>query len=197
MEYMRSLPDGFFDLAIVDPPYGIGIMKQWGNSENGFRKYDKKEWDSAIPSQEYFTELFRVSKNQIIWGGNYFTNHLPPSQCWVIWDKCQREFSMSDAEMAWVSFDKTVRIFSYSRGAHTAVKSGIHINEKPVALYKWLLTNYANTGDKIFDSHGGSFSSAIAAWEKGFDYTGIELDADYYNSALKRFQTHISQLKLL
>lgn len=194
MEYMATLPDKCFDLAICDPPYGIGIMKQWGSEKFNYRQYDIKEWDNAIPHKEYFTELFRVSKNQIIWGGNYFTEYLPPSQGWLVWDKGQRDFSMADGEMAWTSFDKGLRL----KTIHRASKFGqdivkIHIAQKPVKLYKWILNIRAVPGDRILDTHLGSASSAIAAHQMGFDFVGCEIDKDYYDAAFKRYNNAIKQ----
>ena len=204
MEYMRTLPDKAFDLAIVDPPYGIGgdtgIQKNEGKF--GFKKHKKTDWDSAIPTAEYWNELFRVSKNQIVWGGNYFTEYLPPKMCWLSWYKEQQDFSFSDFELAWTSFNTKCRQFNLirgfdERGKHYSTFDGrIHPTQKPVALYKWLLKNYAKDGDKILDTHAGSFSIGIACHDYGFDLVGCELDKDYYEAALKRFNNHKSQTKL-
>lgn len=183
MDYMAQFPDKHFELAIVDPPYGIGI------SSNPVRQmHDKKNWDTAIPSVEYFTELFRVSKNQIIWGGNYFP--LPPTQNLIVWDKKQPfDFSLAMCEFAWCSIQRPAKIFSLS-----PIGNGkIHPTQKPVALYKWLLTNYAKPGDKILDTHLGSGSSRIAAWDLGFDFYATELDKDYFDAQEKRFADHIAQ----
>jgi len=204
MDYMRELPDKFADLAICDPPYGIdgdkGVQKNEG--KYGFKKHKSTNWDSSIPSEAYFIELFRVSKNQIIWGGNFFTDFLQPSPCWVIWDKMQTDFSFSDFEMAWTSFDTKCRKFDLIRGfdetgKHYSTNNGrIHQTQKPTMLYKWLLKNYAKKGDKILDTHLGSQSSRIAAFDMGFDFTGYELDKDYFESGNKRFNQHKSQLKI-
>lgn len=194
MEMMKRYPDNFFELAIVDPPYGLNIsvdLFKLGqtNKKNGYKEWEFKDWDSSIPNQEYFDELFRVSKNQIIWGGNYFP--LPPTQCWLIWDKMQRGFSFADGELAWTSFKKSVRIFSYSR-AKSNNEGKIHVTQKPVALYEWLMKNYAKYGDKILDTHLGSGSSRIAAFKLGFDFYGCEIDKDYFEESEKRFKREIS-----
>lgn len=196
IEFMATLPDKFFELAIVDPPYGIGV-----NVNMGRRKGDKKSEyhkfygkDLSIPEKQYFDELFRVSLNQIIWGGNYFTDHLPPSSCWILWDKrFSEEITFSQFEMAWSSFNSMTKKFDFTAASN---KTRIHPTQKPIALYKWLLRNYAKPGDKIFDSHMGSQSSRIACYDGGFDYWGCELDKDYFNAGCKRFENHISQIKL-
>lgn len=200
MELLKQTPDNYYSLSIVDPPYGIGAEKHAGNAENGWKQWDKKDWDSEIPSEEYFKELFRVSKNQIVWGGNYMTEHLPPSMGWIIWDKCQRGFSLADGEMAWTSFNKAMRIFEFSRAAciksnNTALEK-FHPTAKPYELYKYCLDKYAKQGDKILDTHLGSGSIAIACHDYGFDLTACELDPDYYESAIKRIKNHVSQQKL-
>lgn len=190
MELMSRYPDKYFELAIVDPPYGIGVTKM----NMGGRKTVKpnnKEWDDAIPNADYFNELFRVSANQIIWGGNYF--NLPPSQYFSIWDKGETMYNkdFAEAEYAWVSSGGT-RIFKHSPNQSDC----IHPTQKPVALYKWLLTKYANQGDKILDTHLGSGSIAIACHDLGFELTGCELDTDYFNAAVKRINNHTAQLGL-
>ena len=195
LEAMKEMDDNAFELAIVDPPFGLNITKIWGSEANGYKQWDKKEWDAVIPSAEYFSELLRVSKNQIIWGGNYFTEHLPPTMCWLIWDKGQRDFSMADGEMAWASFNKAMRMFTYAR-ANANAEGRIHPTQKPVALYKWLLQNYAKQGDKILDTHLGSGSSRIACYDLGFDFTGYELDADYFQAQEERFARHTAQERL-
>jgi len=187
MEAMRGMADNHFDLAIVDPPYGIGI------SSNPVRQqHDKKQWDNAIPDTEYFRELMRVSANQIIWGGNYFD--LPPSQGFLIWDKVQpHDFSLAMCEYAWMSFQKPAKMWKKSV---LAERGKIHPTQKPVALYKWLLTNYAQEGDTILDTHMGSGSIAIACHDLGFDLVGYELDKDYYAAACKRLDDHQRQGQL-
>jgi site-specific DNA-methyltransferase (adenine-specific) len=194
MEGMARYPDKYFDLAIVDPPYGIGAAKE--KPHNGWADWGIKQWDNESPNNEYFTELKRVSKNQIIWGANHFISKMPfDSSCWLIWDKGQRDFSLADGEMAWTSFSKAMRIKTYSR-AKALQEGKIHPTQKPIALYTWLLHNYAKQGDKILDTHLGSGSSRIAAYEMGFDFTAFELDKEYFEAQEKRYNNHISQLKL-
>jgi site-specific DNA-methyltransferase (adenine-specific) len=195
MEFMKQIPDNYYDLAIVDPPYGIGAENHAGKKENGWKQWDKKNWDNQIPNKKYFEELFRVSKNQIVWGGNYMTEFLKPSMGWVIWDKGQRDFSLADGEMAWTSFNKAMRIWEYAR-AKTISNNKIHPTQKPVALYKWILEKYAKQGDKILDTHLGSMSIAIACHDYGFELDGCELDLEYYEKGIQRIKSHILQLKL-
>ena len=193
MEYMATVPDKYFDLAIVDPPYGQGqSIVNVGECPAYVKSY---EWNDEIPADDYFIELFRISKNQIIWGGNYFTNDLPPSECWLIWDKGQREFSLADGEMAWASFDKAMRICTLHRAVANQ-ETKYHPTQKPVKLYRWLLKNYAKEGDKILDTHGGSMSSAIACHQMGFDLTLCELNKDYYEAGVKRFREQTMQQSL-
>lgn len=194
MNVLRSLPDNSFDLAIVDPPYGIGAAKM--NMGGGKKHWSKKDWDNSIPQPEYFDELFRVSDNQIIFGGNYFTEHLPPSRCWLSWNKeVPAGMSFADLELAWTSFDKVAREIRcrYSGGVQSGGKEiKIHPTQKPVNLYKWLLSNYVTGegGGKILDTHLGSGSIAIACHDYGFELTGIELNEDYYTNAVARVRTH-------
>lgn len=206
MDLMARYPDKYFELAIVDPPYGIGADKNqnnYGSREKNHRwkTYKDTDWDNKIPEKEYFIELQRVSKNQIIWGGNYMTKFLKPSMGWILWDKGQRDFSLADGELAWTSFNKALRIFTYSRGVALAEnnKEGgrFHPTQKPVALYKWLLKNYAKEGDKILDTHLGSGSIAIACHYMGFDLTACELDKEYYDQAMQRIEDQTKQLTLL
>ena len=206
MQLMARYEDNHFDLAIVDPPYGIGAdnnaHKNGVNCKaNGFSEYRNTEWDKETPNQEYFTELQRVSKNQIIWGGNYFTDFLLPKMCWLLWDKGQRDFSFADGELAWTSFTKALRIFTMPRATaliDAKMNGGkIHPTQKPVKLYEWLLMNYAKEGDKILDTHFGSGSIAIACHNLGYDLTACELDTDYYNAAIKRINQHKAQLRLI
>lgn len=214
MALIARYPDNYFDLAIVDPPYGINadkkqndagkrrLMAEKGNkSGRGWKIYKETEWDSETPTEEYFKELFRVSKRQIIWGGNYFNQIWNYSNSFIIWNKKQREFSLADGELAWYSEkEKAVRIFDYSRGEalSDANKSGerIHPTQKPVALYKWLLDKYAKPNDKILDTHLGSGSIAIACHDYGYELTACELDKEYYDKAIQRIKNHVSQLKL-
>lgn len=194
MELMKKCPDGYFDLAIVDPPYGIGAAKE--KPHNGWKDWGIKEWDNDSPPVEYFNELFRTSKNQIIWGANHFISKMPnDSSCWLIWDKGQRNFSLADAELAWTSFDKAVRIYEYAR-AKALAEGKIHPTQKPVSLYRWILKRYAKAGDKILDTHVGSGSSLIACIEGGFNYWGTEIDKDYYEAAKKRIARAFRQYDL-
>jgi len=169
---MKRYPDKYFDLAIVDPPYGIGI------SSNPVRQmHDKKKWDNAIPTDEYFEQLFRVSKNQIVWGGNYFP--LPPSQGFLIWDKKQpQDFSLAMCEFAWISIQSPAKMFRFSV---LTERDKIRPTQKPKQLYKWILQLYAEKGDLILDTHLGSGSNRIACDEMGFDFVGFELDKEYYD----------------
>ena len=195
LQAMKAMQDKQFDLAIVDPPYGIGAENHAGKKENGWTQWVKKDWDKAIPTAEYWKELFRVSKNQIVWGGNYMTEYLPPKMGWIVWDKGQRDFSLADGELAWTSFDKAMRIFTYARTK--ALKEGkIHPTQKPTDLYKWLLDKYASDGAKILDTHLGSGSIALACWDMGFDLTAYEIDKEYYDKACKRFEQHSKQMQL-
>ena len=192
LPFMKQCEDNQFDLAIVDPPYGIGMD---GNNNWSGSKHELKEWDNESPNLEYFKELLRVSKNQIIWGANHFISRIPlDSKCWLIWDKKNDGFSFADGEMAWTSFDTAVRFFRYHRGQQTDKR--IHPTQKPVKLYEWLLMNYANEGDKILDTHLGSGSSRIAAYKLGFDFTAYEIDEDYYRDQEKRFNQFKAQLTL-
>jgi site-specific DNA-methyltransferase (adenine-specific) len=193
MELMARYPDNYFDLAIVDPPYGIdaGNMTM-GSGKHAFKK--GKNWDFEIPKEEYFLELFRVSKNQIIWGGNYF--HLPLNNNWIIWDKLNPNMSFSEAEMAWCSINKNTRIFK--RLSTLPDYDGIkrHPTQKSIKLYEYCILKYANEGDKILDTHLGSGSIAIACHNLKFDLTACELDKDYFEASLKRLHSHQSQLTM-
>jgi site-specific DNA-methyltransferase (adenine-specific) len=192
MDYMATLPDKAFELAIVDPPYGINI-----NNNMGRRRGDKKSnyaptiWDRSIPDEKYFDELFRVSENQIIWGGNYFP--LDPTPCWILWDKgFSQDITFAQFEMAWTSFDSSCKKIDQS----SAQLNRIHPTQKPVALYKWLLSRYAKPGDRILDTHGGSGSICIACHDLGYDLTWMELDKDYYAAACERYKRHAAQGQL-
>jgi site-specific DNA-methyltransferase (adenine-specific) len=195
MALMARYPDDHFDLAIVDPPYGINI-----NHSIGRRKGDKKSelkpayWDSSSPKKQYFEELFRVSKNQIIWGANYFISKMPlDSSCWLMWEKKFSELvTFAQFELAWTSFNTTCKKFA----KYPDQNGRIHPTQKPVALYKWILQNYAKEGDLILDTHLGSGSIAIACHQMGFDLVGCELDADYYKAAHKRFKQQTAQMRL-
>jgi site-specific DNA-methyltransferase (adenine-specific) len=191
MQLMARYPDKYFDLAIVDPPYGIGDKFKGGkNGKMQFNEVVDKGWD-CVPDELYFKELFRVSKNQIIWGGNYF--NLPPTRCFIVWDKCiSDDFSLAMAELAWTSFDKLAKIYKLL----VPKNQKIHPTQKPTKLYKWLLDKYAKQGDKILDTHLGSGSIAIACHDYGFELTACELDMEYYEAAKKRFFNHSAQTKL-
>jgi len=193
MEYMKQCKDNEFDLAIVDPPYGIGHSLLSGEKRGSkfVRTERHVDWD-VVPTKEYFQQLFRVSKNQIIWGSNYYD--LPPTRCNVIWDKMQ-EFSGADFELAWTSFDKSSKAFRLSR-VEAYSNGKIHPTQKPKKLYEWLLKNYAETGNKILDTHLGSGSSAIASYNYKFDFVGLEIDKEYFDNAVKRFNIYKSQLTM-
>jgi site-specific DNA-methyltransferase (adenine-specific) len=207
MEVMKRYEDKYFHLAIVDPPYGIGFSYYTHSIQSlnkGFtskKLYNKKGWDNVRPSTEYFGELRRVSKNQIIWGGNYFADLLPPKKGWIFWDKKitnANNINFSDGELAWTSFDCILRRFTYDWIGFGYLNNPqgekkIHQTQKPVALYKWLLKNYAKEGDLILDTHLGSGSSRIACYQMGFDFVGCELDKEYYEAQEKRFQNFILQ----
>lgn len=196
LEGMKQYPDKHFDLAIVDPPYGGG---QHFNFRHGV---GDQVYDSRKPDPEYWIEIFRVSKNQIVWGGNYFTSNLPENRCWISWYKGQPIDSFSDFELAWTSFDqicKAIKLESYGFNHADKKQTGnstIHPTQKPIALYRWLLKTYAELGQTILDTHLGSGSSRIAAYDMGFDFTGFEIDKDYFNASEKRFKQHIAQLKI-
>jgi DNA modification methylase len=200
IELMARYEDNHFDLAIVDPPYGIDLANMnmgIGNTPKASkaknRKWKSKDWDINIPSKQYFKELFRISKNQIIWGGNYFG--LPPCGKFIVWDKeMPKGLSFSDCEYAWTSFKGANKIFRYSAYKNKSEK--FHPTQKPPQLYEWLLMNYAKEGDKILDTHLGSGSIAIACHNLGFDLTACELDKDYYEAAIKRIEQHKAQQRL-
>lgn len=190
MDYMKNIPDKYFELAIVDPQYGINIMHLGGMPAHlGFKQYKRKKWDEKPPEKEYFEELFRVSQNQIMFGGNYFTPYLRPSMGWIVWDKGQRGLTMSDGELVWTSFDKALRIITLNRCTIGEYGGNIHRCQKPVKLYATILKNYAKKGDKIFDSHLGSGSLRIAAYKLDFDFYATEMDVDYYNAQEERFHS--------
>ena len=193
---LKRFDDNYFDVAIVDPPYGIGedggkARTRGSKRTNG----EKKGWDNQRPNAEYFSELLRVSKNQIIWGGNYFISRLPyDSSCWLVWDKNNGNNDNADAELAWTSFNTAVR--KYTKHISSTFKDRIHPTQKPKELYKWCLNNYAKEGDLILDTHLGSGSSRIACNELNFAFTGFEIDKDYYEAQEKRFKDFVSQLRM-
>lgn len=195
MEYMAGLPDKSFELAVCDPPYGIEKGVQ---ATSRVAKYGQmSSVNDFKPSKEYFDELFRVSKNQIIWGYNHLSDLLPSTKEFIFWYKHQPVVSYSDGELAWTSFTKTAKCFDHPFfGSTGADLQRIHPTQKPIKLYEWLLTNYAKKGDRILDTHLGSGSSAIAAHNLGFDFVGTELDRDYYEAAVKRFNAHAAQPSL-
>ena len=206
MDLMRDTPDGFFDLAIVDPPYGIGMGDK--KSGMGRRKGDARasykmgDWDHEAPPGEYFAELRRVSKNQIVWGANHFIERLPiNSACWIVWDKMfSNEVSFAAAELAWTSFDSTAKKFQchplQDGRIHPLQDGRIHPTQKPVALYRWLLANYAKPGQRILDTHMGSGSIAIACHYFGAHLTATELDPDYFAAAVERIERETAQVEL-
>lgn len=190
---MSRYPDKYFDLAVVDPPYGINISSNMGRRKGDKpSEYKKVTWDKKPPGKEYFEELFRVSKNQVVWGANYFC--MPPTKCFIVWRKPQisEKVSFSMVEYAWTSFDGTAKEWI----GMSAEPDRIHPTQKPVALYAWIFQNYAKPGDKILDTHLGSGSSRIAAYEHDLDFVGFEIDKQYFDAQEERFQTHISQLSL-
>ena len=202
MQLMARYPDNYFELAIVDPPYGIGANGMTMGKNKGTIIRSTEEWDNSIPDDAYFEELARVSVNQIIWGGNYF-GFLWPSKCFLVWDKRQWDIpyrNMADSELAWTSFDTVARTFrciwdGFQKGSETGTQK-IHPTQKPVRLYEWLLDNYAKEGDKILDTHLGSGSIAIACHNRKFDLTACELDTEYFDAAIDRIEKHKRQLTL-
>lgn len=205
IEGLKQYPDNHFELAIVDPPYGINESGQTNKTRGKIAKskdYGNKNWDTSSPDKLYFQELIRVSKNQIVWGANHFISKIPfDSSCWIVWNKDNGETDFADCELAWTSFKSAVRKFDFKwqgmlQGDMKNKENRIHPTQKPVKLYKWLLTNYAKEGDKILDTHLGSGSSRIAAYDLGFEFTGFELDEDYFIASEKRFKQHTNQLTL-
>lgn len=205
MEYMVGLPDKSFDLAIVDPPYGIGMDggKYGIDGRADAQTYTQGAWDKTAPPEQYFLELARVSKNQIIWGANHFADRIPKasSPCWLVWDKEKVGGFFADSELAYTSFSTAVRNFKFQwhgmiQGDMKNKEARIHPTQKPVKLYEWLLTNYAKQGQRILDTHLGSGSSAIAAHNMDFEFVGMELDKDYYEAAVNRLDNHKKQLKM-
>jgi site-specific DNA-methyltransferase (adenine-specific) len=198
MAYMATLPDKAFDLAIVDPPYGIDAanMTMGKGSANDLGIHKSKDWDKFIPPQKYFYELKRVSKNQIIWGGNYFLDYLGNTRCILVWDKLDYNSDFAAFEMAWTSFNKNAKIFQRARSAQGDSIGKIHPTQKPVKLYEWLLSNYAEKGQTILDTHLGSGSIAIACNNLDFDLVGCELDEDYYKAACDRVNQATAQIRM-
>ena len=192
MELMREYPDNHFDLAVVDPPYGIGMD---GNANWSGSKHEVKDWDSSAPPREYFDELQRVSKHAIVWGANHFIERLPVnSSCWIVWDKKNDGFSFADAELAWTNLPTAVRCFRFHRGQDTSQR--IHPTQKPQTLYSWIFANYAKPGMTVLDTHMGSGSIAIAAHYAGMHLTACELDGDYFKAACERIDRETRQTTL-
>ncbi len=192
MTALKHIPDKYFDLAVVDPPYGLPKDSSNGRGKLKSRIFNAgniKQWDKA-PDKEYFYELFRVSKNQIIWGGNYFS--LPPCRCFVVWDKLQPWENFSRCEYAWTSFNKPSKLFAFDN----RTKGKIHPTQKPVELYSYLFRMFASSTDKILDTHLGSGSSRIAAYDAGLDFVGFEISEEYFADQEKRFNEHIAQTNL-
>ena len=190
IEFMKTKPDNYYDLAIVDPPYGIDI----NNSGTHFKeKYDVKDWDKNTPTTEYFNELKRVSKNQIIWGGNYFLDRLGNCKCYIVWDKkIAEDMSFAMCEMAWTSFKNGAKIYK-----KTAMQQDrIHPTQKPIDLYRWTLNRYAEEGNKILDTHGGSMTIAKACDMEGFDLDICEIDKEYFDNGVYAYKQYKRQTKL-
>lgn len=208
MTYMAGLPDGAFDLAVVDVPYGINAGDysrggtQYGNAAATSFAYERKEWDKTAPDAEYFKELRRVSVNQIIWGANHFIQNINlNSPAWIVWDKDNGNNGYADCELAWTSFVSAtrkvkIRWHGMLQENMANKEERIHPTQKPASLYRWILQTYAKPGQTIFDSHLGSQSSRLAAWDLGFDFYGTELDPDYFKSGCERFERHCQQPKL-
>jgi len=210
--YMKQCEDNQFDWAIVDPPYGINFdgnttVKGKGGKASTFgnkQHHEKKGWDACRPAPEYFAELQRISKNQIVWGGNYFADLLPPKKGWIFWDKKitnAKNMNFSDGELAWTSSDGILRRFTYDWIGfgylnNPQKEKKIHPTQKPVQLYEWILDTYVKEGSKIIDTHLGSGSIAEACWNRKFDLVGLEIDKDYYTKASKRLEAHKKQLTL-
>ncbi len=189
LEVMRDMEDNCVDLLLTDPPYGIGADEAASKNKGkwGWVDYGETQWDKKRPQKEYFDSMRRVSKNQVIWGGNYFADLLPPSMGWLIWNKCQRAFSLADAELAWTSYHKAIRTFDYSRGA--AIQDGkVHPTQKPKALFKWIIEKYTKEGDIVFDPYVGSGTTAVVCDLMGRKYIGIDISMEYCHIARKRVQ---------
>ena len=207
MSYMATLPDKAFELAIVDPPYGIGEDGAKNHTRGSNAKpilYTAKKWDRSHAPKDYFNELNRISKNQIVWGANHFIENIPHANsiCSFLWNKMDSENYFSSCELAYTFFKKGLRKFKflwsgYWQGDMKNKETRIHPTQKPVALYKWLLDKYAKPGDRILDTHGGSRSLAIACHQMGFDHVSCELDKDYHEASVKRFKEQTKQLSLL
>ena len=191
IEGMKQFPDKIFDLAVVDPPYGIGAGKGVGVTRGKENQYTVKDWDSSIPERAYWDELWRVSKNQIVWGGNYMTDYLKPSRGWIYWQK-KMGGNYADGELAWTSFDRNLKEFT----KRSDQGNRFHPTQKPIKLYEWIFANYAEDGNLILDTHLGSQSSRIAANKACLDFVGFEIDREYYDNGNKRFKKFVSQTVL-
>ena len=205
MEHLKDFPDNYFDLAIVDPPYGGvtqgGYMQNTSSVLAKNKSYHLSLWEQNKPSKQYFDELRRVSTNQIIWGGNYFADMLPPSQCWIVWDKENGENHFADCELAWTSFDSAIRVFRFRwqgmlQGNMKNKEYRIHPTQKPVVLYEWLLNRYAKPDDIILDTHVGSASSLVACHNTRHKYVGFEIDPMYYEMAKERLTCETAQMTI-
>jgi site-specific DNA-methyltransferase (adenine-specific) len=197
LEALRKMPDNSFDLAIIDPPYGINVNMNMGVRKGEKRKHQSKDWDKESPNEDYFIELFRVSKNQIIWGANNFIDKLTNKTAWIFWDKIiTGDVPFSAGELAWTSFDCSLKKVAIPIQNNYLQEKRIHPTQKPVKLYEWLLHNYAKQGDTILDTHLGSGSIALACHNKGYDLTAYEIDKDYFEATSKRIKYHIAQLTM-
>ena len=192
IELMKHYPDKYFDLAVVDPPYGININMNMGRKKGQKKAHNDKSWDMSVPEMQYFTELFRVSKNQIIWGGNYFLEHLPNTRCMITWDKMTYLPTMSQVELAWTSFKK----HSLLKKINSNQLDRFHPTQKPVALYDWIYSVFTEEGMKILDTHLGSGSSRISANKAKLHFVGCEIDEEYFNKQNKRYEEFVSQTRL-
>jgi len=198
-DVLKELPDKSVDLLLTDPPYAIDIVRQLVKKDpyqkHGYKSWELKEWDKERPTKKDFEEMIRVSKNQIIWGGNYFADLLPASQGWLVWNKGQRDFSLADGELAWTSYNKALRIFDYSRAQ--ALKDGkIHPTQKPVALFEWILNLRTKENDLILDCYSGSGTTAVACYNLRRNFICIEKDSDYYKSSVERLETIQAQMRI-
>ena len=204
IEGLKQIPEKYFELAIVDPPYGIDIAKAGkvgGDKLGKVKNYGAKEWDRQSPIDDYFRQLFEISYNQIVWGANHFISKIPfDSSCWIVWDK-DNSGAFADCELAWTSFKSAVRKFAYRWNGMLQQnmkdkEERIHPTQKPVALYEWLIKNYAKENDKILDTHLGSGSSRIAACKANLPFMGFELDEDYFKASVKRYEQYVAQKSL-
>ena len=196
MDFMKEVEDKKYAISLVDPPYGIGVNvnmgRRKGNKKSKYHKFEGN--DCVIPEKIYFDELFRISNNQIIWGANYMIQYLKPSPCWIVWDKgFSEEVTFAQIELAWTSFTTSAKKYDYNAAKN---RNRIHPTQKPIALYRWILQNYAKKGDKILDTHGGSMTLARACYEEGFDLDIMELDKEYFDKGVQKFKEHISQYNL-